>query len=325
MRQKAMKRGIIALALVLALGGAVTAQSYPTKPIKLIVPFAPGGPADVIGRIIGQQAGIILGQSFVVENRGGAGGTIGARLAAQAEPDGYTLMFANTSTLSINPAVYKNLDFDPAKAFVPVALVGTTSNIVVVNPALPVKSIADLIAYGKANPGKLTYASQGAGSTAHLSGSELELLGGIKMVHVPYNGAQPALTDVMSGNVDMFFDTLTTSVPLYRAGKLKLLGVASEERSKDVPEIPTIAESGLPGFRSITWFPIVGPPGMPQALADKINADVVAVLQKPQIDDKLRALRLEPMGGTPADAAKFFASETKLWGRVIKEANITLQ
>ena len=193
-----------------------------------------------------------------------------------------------------------------------------------VRPDLPAANVQQLIVYGKANPDKLTFASQGAGSTAHLSGSELEVLGGIKMVHVPYNGAQPALTDVMAGNVDMFFDTLTTSVPLYRAGKLKLLGVASEERSKDVPEVPTIAEQGVPGFRSITWFPIVGPPGLPLALADKINKDVVAVLQKPEINDKLRALRLEPMVGTPADAAAFFASETKLWGRVISEAHITL-
>ena len=158
-----MKRGLFALAILAALGSAATAQNYPTKPIKLILPFAPGGPADVIGRLVGQQAGMILGQSFVVENRGGAGGTIGARMAAQAEPDGYTLMFANTSTLSINPAVYRNLDFDPSKAFAPVALVGTTSNIVVVNPVLPVKSIAGLIAYGEANPGTLSYSTPGVG------------------------------------------------------------------------------------------------------------------------------------------------------------------
>jgi tripartite-type tricarboxylate transporter receptor subunit TctC len=226
--------------------------------------------------------------------------------------------------VSIQQLLYHNLKYDPLK-FVPIALLAKIPNVLSVRPDLPANSIQELLAYGRANPGKLTYASQGAGSTAHLSGSELEVLGGIKMVHVPYNGAQPALTDVMSGNVDMFFDTLTTSVPLYRAGKLKLLGVASEERAKDVPEIPTIAEQGVAGFRSITWFPIVGPPGLPQALADKINKDVDAVLQNPKIDERLHDLRLEPMGGTPADAAAFFASETKLWGRVIKEANITLQ
>jgi len=199
------------------------------------------------------------------------------------------------------------------------------ANVLAVRPDFPAKSVEELIAYGKANPGKLTFASQGVGSTAHLSGSELEVLGGIKMVHVPYHGAQPALTDVMSGNIDMFFDTLTTSVPLYRAGKLKLLGVASAERSKDVPEIPTVAEQGIPGFRSITWFAIAGPPGLPAPLAEKINRDVAEILQKPEIVAKIQALRLEPMGGTTVDAVKFIGDETRLWGRVIKEANITLQ
>jgi tripartite-type tricarboxylate transporter receptor subunit TctC len=200
-----MKRAIFALAAVLALGSAAAAQTYPTKAIKLIVPFAPGGPADVIGRIIGQQAGVILGQSFVVENRGGAGGTIGARLAAQAEPDGYTLMFANTSTLSINPAVYRNLDFDPARAFIPVALVGTTSNLVVVNPALPAKSIAQLIAYGKANPGKLAYSSPGVGTPPHMIGEMLKLRTGLDITHVPYKSGGSSTQDVVSGQVPLTF------------------------------------------------------------------------------------------------------------------------
>ena len=178
---------------------------------------------------------------------------IGAEYVARAAPDGYTLLICPPSPVSIQHLLYHDLKYDPPK-FAPIALLAKIANVLVVRPDLPANTIQELIAYGKANPGKLTYASQGVGSTAHLSGSELEVLGGIKMVHVPYHGAQPALTDVMSGNVDMFFDTLTTSVPLYRAGKLKLLGVASAERSKDVPEIPTIAESGLPGFRSITWF-----------------------------------------------------------------------
>jgi tripartite-type tricarboxylate transporter receptor subunit TctC len=199
------------------------------------------------------------------------------------------------------------------------------ANVLAARPDFPANSVQELIAYAKANPGKLTFASQGVGSTAHLSGSELEVLGGIKMVHVPYHGAQPALTDVMAGNVDMFFDTLTTSVPLYKAGKLKLLGVASAERSSAIPDIPTIAESGIPDFRSITWFAIAGPPGLATALADKINRDVVAILQKPEITAKIRDLRLEPMGGSTTDMAKFVADETKLWDRVITEAHITLQ
>jgi tripartite-type tricarboxylate transporter receptor subunit TctC len=254
----------------------------------------------------------------------GAAMNIGAEYVAHAAPDGYTLFICPPSPVSIQQLLYHNLKYDPTK-FVPIALLAKIANVLAVRPDFPAKSVEELIAYGRANPGKLTYASQGVGSTAHLSGAELEVLAGIKMVHVPYHGAQPALTDLMSGNVDMFFDTLATSVPLYRSGKLKLLGVAGAERSSDVPEVPTIAESGLPGFRSITWFPIVGPPGLPAALADKINTDVDAALHKPEIVEKLRSIRLEPMGGTRADAAKFFADETALWGRVIAENHITVE
>ena len=200
------------------------------------------------------------GKPVIVDNMPGAAMNIGSEYVARAEADGYTLLLCPPSPLAIQQLLYHDLNYDPTK-FVPIALLAKIANVLAVRTDFPAKSVQELIAYGKANPGKLTFASQGVGSTAHLSGSELEVLGGIKMVHVPYHGAQPALTDVMAGNVDMFFDTLTTSVPLYRAGKLKLLGVASAERSKDVPEIPTVAEQGIPGFRSITWFAIAGPPG----------------------------------------------------------------
>jgi tripartite-type tricarboxylate transporter receptor subunit TctC len=298
-------------------------EAFPNHVVKIVVPSLAGSTTDILARLVANQLSDMWGKPVIVENMAGAAMAIGAEYVARAAPDGYTFLICPPSPVSIQQLLYHNLKYDPLK-FVPIALLAKIPNVLSVRPDFPANTIQELLAYGKANPGKLTYASQGAGSTAHLSGSELEVLGGIKMVHVPYNGAQPALTDVMAGNVDMFFDTLATSVPLYRAGKLKLLGVASEERAKDVPEIPTIAEQGVPGFRSITWFPIVGPPGLPQALADKINKDVVAVLQKPEINEKLRAIRLEPMGGTPADAAAFFASETQLWGRVIKEANIKL-
>jgi tripartite-type tricarboxylate transporter receptor subunit TctC len=310
--------------VVLATLASRAQEPYPSHVVKVVVPSLPGSTTDILARLVSDQLRGIWGKPVIVENMAGAAMAIGAEYVAHAPPDGYTLLICPPSPVSIQQLLYHNLKYDPLK-FVPIALLAKIPNVLAVRPDFPVNTIQELLAYGRANPGKLTFASQGIGSTAHLSGSELEVLGGIKMVHVPYNGAQPALTDVMAGNVDMFFDTLTTSVPLYRAGKLKLLGVASEERSKDVPEIPTIAESGLPGFRSITWFPIVGPPGLPPALAEKINRDVVAVLQKPDIDEKLRTLRLDPMGGTPADAAKFFASETQLWGKVIAESHIVLQ
>ena len=319
----------LALFLALFLAALATAagraqDGYPTRVVKIVLPVAPGSTTDILARLVADQLSQKWGKPVIIENMPGAAMNIGSEYVARAEPDGYTLLLCPPSPLAIQQLLYHDLKYDPTK-FVPIALLAKIANVLAVRPDFPAKSVQELIAYGKANPGKLTFASQGVGSTAHLSGSELEVLGGIKMVHVPYHGAQPALTDVMSGNVDMFFDTLTTSVPLYRAGKLKLLGVASAERSKDVPEIPTVAEQGIPDFRSITWFAIAGPPGLPALLAAKINRDVAEILQKPEIVTKIQALRLEPMGGTPADAVKFIGEETQLWGHVIKEADITLQ
>jgi tripartite-type tricarboxylate transporter receptor subunit TctC len=299
------------------------AKSYPTRVVKIVLPVLPGSTTDILARLVADELSQKWGKPVIVENMPGAAMNIGSEYVAQADPDGYTLLICPPSPLSINKLLYHNLRYDPTK-FVPIALLAKIPNVLAVRPNLPANTISELLAYGKANPGKLSYASQGVGSTAHLSGSELEVLGGIKMVHIPYHGAQPALTDLMAGNVDIFFDTLTTSVPLYRAGKLRLLGVANSERSSDVPEVPTIAEAGIPGFRSITWFAIAGPPGTPTALAEKINRDVAEILQKPEVNDKIRALRLEPMGGTTADAARFVADETKLWDRVITEAHVTL-
>lgn len=308
-------------ALALATGRAEDA--YPTRVVKIVLPVLPGSTTDILARLVAEQLGQKWGKPVIVENMPGAAMNLGAEYVAHAEPDGYTLLLCPPSPLSIQQLLYHDLKYDPTK-FVPIALLAKIPNVLAVRPDFPGNSVGELLAYGKANPDKLTFASQGVGSTAHLSGSELEVLGGIKMVHVPYHGAQPALTDVMAGHVDMFFDTLTTSVPLYRAGKLKLLGVASDARSKDVPEIPTVAEAGIPGFRSITWFAIAGPPGMPAPLAEKINRDIAEILQKPEVTEKIEALRLEPMGGTTADMATFISGETKLWNRVITEAHITL-
>ena len=242
--------------------------------------------------------------------------------SSKAAPDGYTLMVTPPSPVSINHLLYSDLNYDP-RQFVAVALLAKIPNALVVRNDLPAKDVHELIAYAKANPGKLTFGSQGAGSTAHLSASQLEVLAGIKMVHVPYRGALPALNDVIAGHIDMFFDTLTTSVPMWRAGKVRILAVASAERNASVPDLPTIAESGVPGFRSITWFVLVAPPGTPAAVVDRINRDVTAAFR--ELTDKLRELRLEPMPGSPADAARFIADETRLWGKVIAEAHIRLE
>jgi tripartite-type tricarboxylate transporter receptor subunit TctC len=307
----------------LAAAAGQAQEAYPTHVVKIVLPVLPGSTTDIVARLVASQLSETWGKPVIVENMAGAAMNIGSEYVAHADPDGYTLMICPPSPLAINQLLYHDIKYDPTR-FVPVAMLVKIANVLAVRPDFPAKSVEDLLAYGKANPGKLTFASQGVGSTAHLSGSELEVLGGIKMVHVPYHGAQPALTDLMSGNVDMFFDTLTTSVPLYRSGKLRLLGVASEERSRDVPEIPTIAESGIPGFRSITWFAMAAPPGTPAALVEKINRDTAAILKKPEVVEKFQALRLDVMGGTTADAIKFIGDETRLWGRVIKEANITV-
>ncbi|HEX3506100.1 MAG TPA: tripartite tricarboxylate transporter substrate binding protein [Xanthobacteraceae bacterium] len=298
-------------------------QDYPNHVVKIVLPVLPGSTTDILARLVADQLSQKWGKPVIVENMPGAAMNIGSEYVAQADPDGYTLLICPPSPLSINKLLYHNLRYDPA-GFVPIALLAKIPNVLAVQPNLPANTIPELLAYGKANPGKLSYASQGVGSTAHLSGSELEVLTGIKMVHVPYHGAQPALTDLMAGNVDMFFDTLTTSVPLYRGGKLKLLGVANTERSSDIPEVPTIDEAGIPGFRSITWFAMAGPAGTPPALVEKINRDVADILKKPEVVNKLHSLRLEPMGGTTADARRFIAEETTLWGRVINESHITL-
>src|SRR5580704_11636025 len=288
-------------------------QDYPNHVVKIVLPVLPGSTTDILARLVADQLSQKWGKPVIVENMPGAAMNLGAEYVAHAAPDGYTLLLSPPSPLAINQLLFRDIKYDPTK-FLPIVLLVKIANVLDVRPDFPAKNVQGLIAYAKANPDKLTFASQGIGSTAHLSGSELEVLGGIQMVHVPYHGAQPALTDVMAGNVDIFFDTLATSIPLYRSGKLNMLGVASAERDGAIPDVPTIAEQGVSGFRSITWFAMAGPPGLPEVLAEKINRVTDEILKKPEIIAKLRALQLDPMGGTRAGASKFIADETKLWG-----------
>jgi tripartite-type tricarboxylate transporter receptor subunit TctC len=308
----------------LALTASRAHDTYPSHVVKLVIPSLAGSTTDILARLVADQLSRTWGKPVIVENVPGAAMNIGAEYVAHAEPDGYTLLLCPPAPLSIQQLLYRDLKYDPTK-FVPIALLVKAPNVMDLRENFPANNLQEFIAYAKANPGKITFGSQGVGSTAQLTAAELEMLAGIKMVHVPYHGAQPALNDLMAGNIDMFFDAITTSVPLFRAGKVKLIGVASTERASVLPDVPTIAESGLPGFRSMTWFAIAGPPGTPPALAEKINRDVEAIMQKPEIVAKLGALQLDPMGGTPADAAKFIADETQLWGRVITESHIALQ
>jgi tripartite-type tricarboxylate transporter receptor subunit TctC len=317
--------GLLAVGMLAVCTAPSLAQdAYPSRVVKIVVPAAGGSTTDTLARLVADKLSQKWGKSVIVENIAGGAMNIGAASVARAAPDGHTLLVAPPAPLSFNDLLFKDLGYLPTQ-FVPITLLATIPNILVVRKELPAASLKELIAYAKANPGKLTYASQGAGSTAHLSASQLEVLGGINMVHVPYRGAQPALTDVLAGHVDMFFDTPTTSVPLYRENKVKVLGVADDKRTRALPDIPTFSEAGLPGFRSITWFGLVAPPQTPAALADHINRDVVEILKSPEIGAKLQELSLDVGASSRADASKFFAEEAALWSKVIKEAGITPQ
>jgi tripartite-type tricarboxylate transporter receptor subunit TctC len=299
-------------------------EPYPSRTVKIVIPSAPGSTTDTLARILADQLSQKWGKAAIVENIPGGAMNIGASNVARAAPDGYTLLLAPPSPLSFNHLLYRDPGYDPTR-FVPITMLAKIPNVLVVRKELPANTLKELIDYGKTNPGKLSYASQGVGSTAHLSAAQLEVQAGIKMVHVPYRGAQPALTDVLAGHVDMFFDTLATSVPLYRDNKVKLLGVADLRRAGAVPDVSTFSEAGLPGFKSVTWFALVAPPATPAALAEQINRDVVEILGRKDVGDMLRKISLEAGATTPAGTARFFADETALWGKVIKEAGIEPQ
>jgi len=324
--QASRRIATIAFAVAAILGSSPgrAEDAFPLRTVKLVVPAAGGSTTDTLARVMAEQLSRTWGKPVVVENTSGGGMVLGAIQAFRAAPDGYTLLVSPPAQITFSHLLYRNLAYDPSR-FVPVALLAKVANALVVKNDLPAADVNELIAYAKANPGKLSYGSQGAGSTAHLSASQLEVLGNIKMVHVPYRGAVPALNDVIAGHIDMFFDTLTTSVPMYRGGKVKILAVGSAERSPVVPEVPTLAESGLQGFRAVTWFAIVAPPATPAALAEKINRDVVDGLKRPDVAESLARLTLEAMIGSPADAARFFAEETRLWGKVIADAQIKME
>ena len=299
----------LALAAMLAVLPQADAQDYPSRPVKIVVPFPAGGTADVMPRVIGEWLSRKWGQPVVVENRTGAAGNIGAEAVAKAEPDGYTLLSAPPPPLVINQNLYPKLGFDPSE-FVPIVIMGRVPNALVVNPKLPLNSVAEVIAYAKANPGKLTSATQGNGTTSHLTSELFQLIADVKFQHV-------------AGSVDLMFDNLGVSLPLVKGGQLKLLGVATPKRMASLPDVPTIAET-LPGFESAAWFAIVAPPKTPQAVVDKINADVNEALRQSDIVQRLTQLSAEPIGGTPQATAAYMREEIERWHKVIKAANVKL-
>jgi tripartite-type tricarboxylate transporter receptor subunit TctC len=320
------RRVFAAGAALIAAGTARSrAQAYPVKPIRLIVPFSAGGPADVMARVAGQRMGTILGQNLIVENRPGAGGTIGARAAAQAEPDGYTLMLANTSTLVIGPLVYRNVDYDPLRSFALIAAFGTTSNILVVNPRVPATTVAALIGLAKAQPGKLSYASPGIGTPPHLIGELLKLKTGIDLVHVPYKGGGQSVGDVVAGQVQIVFENPSITLPLVRAGQVRALATTGATRNPAAPDIPTMIEAGVPDFVSVSFTGLVAPAGTPAPIVARLNAAANDALMAPDVHGVLAKLAVESKPGSPAEFAAFVAAETDKWRTVVEAAKIRIE
>src|SRR5467141_2004106 len=315
-----MRRIAAALFIAVALSGGATAQGWPEKPIRFVVGFTPGSPSDILARALGQKLADSWGQQVVIENRPGAGGNIGAELVAKSAPDGTTWLLGNNSILATNQSLYSKLGYDPVRDFAPVALVAIQPNILVVNPNVPASSVKELIALAKAKPGALNYASSGSGAAAHLAGELFKAMTGVDMVHVPYKGAQPALTDVIAGQVEVMFATSTSVLPFIKAGRLRALAVTTSQRSGTVPELPTLSESGVPGFEAITWHGVVVPSATRGALVERLNADIVRVLRMRDLRERLESLGAELAPGTPQDFAEYIAREIPKWAKVVKDS-----
>jgi len=316
-------RSLVVLLLVLVSQAVFSQGGYPNKVVRIIVPFPAGGSNDVLCRILGDKLSARWSQPVVVENRAGAGGNIGAESVFKADGDGYLLLCSPPGPLSINHNLYKALNYDPAK-FAPITVLALVPNVVTARIDLPANSIRELIAYAKANPGRINYASQGNGSTSHLSAAMLQSMAGLELVHVPYKGEGPALVDIVAGRVDIFIGNLAAALKFHQSGRAKILAVASTRRSPVLPEVPTATEAGLPGFISSAWFGLVAPPGTPVAVLNKVNADAVESLKLPDVRARFLEQGAEPVGNTPAEMAVFVKEEMVRWQEVIRSANVTL-
>jgi tripartite-type tricarboxylate transporter receptor subunit TctC len=318
-------RILLLLASVVLFAANASAQNaaadYPNRPIKIIVCVPAGGGVDTVTRIVAEGLHQKLGQPVIVENRAGAGGNIGAEAVFTSEPDGYTLLAAQPAPLTVNPLLYQKMNFDPTK-FEPVTIMTSIANVLLVRPDFPAKTAKEFIAYVKANPGKVNYASQGIGTTSHLTAALFERVTGTKLVHVPYKGTAPALTDIIASHVDFIFMELASAIKLHQSGKAHILAVATNKRISTLPDIPTLDEAGVKGFESGTWNAIVAPPKTPPAIVAKLSKAVNEVLQSPQAQDHFNKINLHAAGGTPAEAAAFIKKETVTWGGVIKDAHV---
>jgi tripartite-type tricarboxylate transporter receptor subunit TctC len=318
--------GCVRLALFLACTPHVpmALAQYPVKPVRIVIGFAAGGGADILARTIAPKLGEVLGQQIVVDNRPGAAGNIGVELVVKSPPDGYTLLMG-VPGLVINPSLYAKLPYELARDVAPISLLGAVPNLLVVHPSVPASSVRQLVQLAKDNPGKLNFASSGSGTSLHLAAELFKVMAGVDIVHVAYKGGAPAVADLMGGHVDLMFDVLPSSMPHVKAGKLKALGVTSERRTPLLPDVPTVAESGLPGYRAITWNGILAPAATPRDVINKLNGAIAQVLRTPEMKERFAAIGTEPIWNTPDEFAAFLRAEAVKWAGVIKSAGIKVE
>ncbi len=319
-----ISRPLIGIACAV-LAVASSAQDYPTRPIRYVVPFTAGGGGDIIIREVAQRLTARLGQTVIVDNRAGAGGSLGTEIVARAAPDGYTLLMANVAPMAINVSVYKKLNYDPLKDFAPVTTLASFPNILVLHPSVPAQTLPRLIALARAKPGQLTYASAGAGSTTHLAAEFFKSRAGVDLIHVPYKGGGAALIDLVAGQVTLYFSSLPAALPMVRSNRLRALGVTGLVRAIAAPDVPTIAESGFPGFEAVTWIGAVAPAGTPSAIVTRLNKELVEIMQAADMREKMIAQGAEPMTNTPENFAAYIKTETAKWAAVVKQAGIAAQ
>jgi len=301
------------------------AQEYPTKPIRLVITYPPGGNTDLVGRALALKLGEFMGQQVVVDNRGGAGGVLGSMITAQSAPDGYTIMLGTSAGMVINPLLSRKLTYDPVRDFAPVSMVVIVPQLLVINPQLPVKNVRELIAFAKAKPGYLNAGSSGVGTPNHFGTELLKWLAGVDIVHVPYKGGAPALTDLLGGQIQMAFSSVPAVLPHIKAGRLVALGVGSAKRSPALPNIPTIAEAGVPGYEYTTWYGIFAPAKTPRTLIARLNTEIVKAMETPDIKDRFTALGGDPDPGTPEELRAYMANESAKWAKIIKAANVRIE
>ncbi len=322
-RGKVTRASAVAAALSpLCFLGAQTAfaQEYPVKPVRFVIAFSPGGPSDILTRLIGSKLSESLGQPFIFDNRPGAGGNVAGEIVAKSPADGYTLLMGNNSILATNASLYKNMSFDPIKDLAPVALLASQPNILVVHPSLPVKSVKELIAFAKARPGQLNYASSGSGAAAHLAAELFKSMAGVDMVHIPYKGASPALVDMLAGQCQVMFATALSVQPYLQSNRLRPLAVSTAKRSRMLPQLPTVAEAGVPGFEATTWHGVVATGGTPTAVINKLNAEINKILRLPDVSTSLTRQGAEILGGTPQQFAAYVKAEIPKWTKVVKDS-----